>query len=101
MKRKSLEVQRKIYELIKSFAGEEYFDLTLHQIASYRNMSYGKAQESFKKLIDAGIIKMSKETSYFEGDEYQIVDEWLAYKLDPDFEYNKNRTNILNSKPKR
>ena len=83
-----------VYYLIKSFNGINYFDLTLRQIAQATGMSYGKAQESFKKLRDMGIIKLSKKTSYWEGDEYEICDEEVAQKMDPDFSYNANRKAI-------
>lgn len=84
-----------VYELIKSLAGFEYFDLTLHQIAKARGMSYGKAQESFKKLKELGIIKLKNKTGYWEGDEYDICDEQVADAMDPDRTYNKERRNIL------
>jgi hypothetical protein len=80
-----------VYYLIKSYAGFEYFDLTLKQIAQKTGMSYGKAQESFKRLKEMGIIKLSKKTGYWEGDEYNICDEEVMQQLDPDFTYNANR----------
>ena len=52
-------------------------------------MSIGKAQESFKKLKETGVIRLSKKTGYYEGDEYDICDEDIAQKLNPDFTYNK------------
>jgi hypothetical protein len=80
-----------VYYLIKSFNGYEYFDLTIRQIAKRTGMSVGKAQESFKQLKVMGIIKLSKKTGYWEGDEYDICDEEVMQQLDPDFTYNANR----------
>jgi hypothetical protein len=80
-----------VYYLIKSFAGYAFFDLTIRQIAKATGMSIGKAQESFSKLKELGVVVISKKTGYWEGDEYDIRDEEVAQNLDPDFTYNAER----------
>lgn len=80
-----------VYYLIKSLSGFNYFDLTIRQIATATGMSVGKAQDSFKKLKDIGVLKLSKKTGYWEGDEYYVCDEAVAQKLDPNFTYNSER----------
>jgi predicted transcriptional regulator len=80
-----------VYHLIKSFDGYAYFDLSIRQIAKATGMSIGKAQDSFTKLKDLGVIRISKKTEYWYGDEYEICDEEVAQNLDPDFSYNSQR----------
>jgi len=80
-----------VYYLIKSYAGFKSFGLSIRQIAQRCGMSFGKAQESFKKIKEIGLIKLSKQTSYFEADEYDVCDDELAMQLDPDGTYNNNR----------
>jgi hypothetical protein len=84
-----------VYYLIKSFDGYDYFDLTIRQIAKRTGMSVGKSQESFKKLKEMGVIKLSKKTGYYEGDEYDICDEEVVQELDPDFTYNRKRKKLM------
>lgn len=87
-----------VYELVKSMGGYDTFDLSIRQIAAFRNMSYGSAQSAFNTLKETGIIRIVKETGRFEADEYEIVDEYLAYQIDPKMNYNKERRKILDSK---
>ena len=84
-----------VYYLIKSFDGYDYFDLTIRQIAKRTGMSPGKAHESFKKLKQMGIVKLSKKTGYYEGDEYDICDEDVCQNLDPEYTYNKMRKKLM------
>lgn len=89
-----------VYELIKSFGGYDTFDLTVRQIASARKMSKSSAASAFKILKETGVIKLVKKTGYFEGDEYEVCDEWLAFQMDPKMEYNKKRKGILDTQHK-